>query len=132
MGESAATGTIEVREAITELEVSDLARSRAWYSRLFGKGPDLEPFPGNIEFKLGGAWLQIVQGEVRPTSWSLQLEVRDLPKEQERLRAVGVAATEIKTVPDVIRFFDVRDPDGYHLRLFQVMTDDPKVTGGRD
>ena len=124
--------SIDVREAITKITVSDLPRSREWYSRLFGKGPDLEPFPGNVEFKVGGAWVQISKGKVQPSSWSLELEVRDLFRERERLRQGGVAATEIKAVPDVISYFDLTDPDGNPMKWFQVLTSEPKVTGGRD
>lgn len=70
------------------------------------KGPTLEPFPGNEEFKIGGAWVQIVKGQVESSSsWNLQLEVRDLVHERERLRNEGIVATEIKTVPNVISFF---------------------------
>ena len=47
--------TIDVRETIVEITVSDLSKSRMWYSQLFGKAPDLEPFPGNVEFRVGGA-----------------------------------------------------------------------------
>ncbi len=125
-------GAIDVREAITVITVSDLRKSREWYSRLFGKEPDLEPFPGNVEFKVGGAWVQVVSGKVQPSSWSLQLEVTDLSRERERLRKSGIAATEIKTVPDVISYFDLSDPDGNSMRWFQVLTSDPKVTGDRD
>jgi len=133
MNESGLRKTIEVRETIVEITVSELTKSRDWYSRLLGKsGPDLEPFPGNVEFRVGGAWLQIVKGNVKPSSWSLQLEVRDLFRERERLREVGIAATEIKTVPDVISYFDLSDPDGNTMRWFQVLTSDPKVTGGRE
>ncbi len=124
-------GAIEVRETITIITVSDHPKAKEWYSRLFGKAPDLEPFPGNVEFKLGGAWVQIMKGSVKPSSWSLQLEVRDLHRERERLREAGIAATEIKTVPDMISYFDLSDPDGNTMRWFQVLTTDPKVTGGR-
>jgi catechol 2,3-dioxygenase-like lactoylglutathione lyase family enzyme len=121
---------IDVREIITAINVSDLPKSREWYSRLFGKnGPDLEPFEGNVEFKLGGGWVQIVSGKVQPSSWNLQLEVRDLSRERERLRQSGIAATEIETVPNVISFFDLKDPDGNTMRWFQVLTSDSKVTG---
>src|SRR5215469_4978148 len=90
---------IDVREMIVEIRVSDLVKSRQWYSKLFGKkGPDLEPFLGNVEFKIGGAWVQIVSGAVKPSSWSLQLEVRNLSQERERLQNSGIVATEIKTV----------------------------------
>ena len=125
-------GVIDVREIIVEMRVSDLPKSREWYSRLFGKGPDLEPFPGNVEFRVGGAWVQIVSGKVQVSSWTLQLEVRDLPRERDRLRDGGIAAGEIKTVPNVISYFDLRDPDGNAMRWFQVLTSDQAVTGVRD
>lgn len=126
-------GEIHVKETIVEITVSDLLNSRDWYARLLGKnGPDLEPFPGNVEFKVGNAWVQIVKGEVQPSSsWDLQLEVLDLARERERIRAAGIDAAEIKTVPNVISFFDLKDPDGNKMRWFQVLTTDPNVTGNR-
>jgi len=123
--------SIDAKEMITEIAVSDLSKSRDWYSKLFGKVPDLEPFEGNVEFKIGGAWVQISKGSVTPSSWLLNIEVRDLARERERLHGVHIEATEIKGVPNVISYFDVRDPDGNALRLFQVLTSDPKVTGNR-
>lgn len=124
-----AGGPIRVKDAITEIAVSDLARAREWYSKAFGKGPDLEPFPGNVEFKVGGAWVQISEGKVSPSTWNLQLEVEDLSHERQRLREAGIAATEIGTAPGVISWFDLKDPDGNAMRWFQVLTTDPKVTG---
>ena len=124
--------TIDVRETIVEITVSDLSKSRMWYSQLFGKAPDLEPFPGNVEFRVGGAWVQIKKGKVQPSSWNLQLEVRDLSRERERLRKGGITAGDIKTVPSVMSYFDVSDPDGNAMRWFQVLTSDPKVTGVHD
>ena len=125
-------GPIDVRDTIVQIAVSDLSKSREWYSRLFGKGPDLEPFPGKVEFKVGGAWVHISTGKVEPSSWSLLIEVRDLSRERERLRKSEIAASEIQTVPNVISYFDLSDPDGNTMRWFQVLTSDPKVTGGRD
>ena len=122
---------MDAREAITVVAVSDVSSSREWYSKLFGKRPDLEPFPGNVEFRVGGAWLQISKGEVRPSGWSFQIEVVDLAKERDRIRRAGIDATEIKTVPGVIAFFDLKDPDGNPQRWFQVLTSDHSVTGTR-
>ncbi len=124
-------GSIDAREIITEIHVNDVSRSREWYSRLFGKGPDLEPFPGNVEFKIGGAWVQIVEGEMKPSSWALLLEVRDLPRERQRLREANIDATEVRTNANVISWFDLTDPDGNTMRWFQVLTPDTKVTGNR-
>jgi len=125
-------GPIDARETITQIQVSNLARSKDWYPLLFGKAPDLEPFPGNVEFKVGGAWVQIVEGEVKPSSWKILFEVRDLHRERERLRENNIAATEIKTSPNVISWFDLTDPDGNAMRWFQVLTTDTKVTGNRN
>ena len=96
---------------------------------MFGKGPDLEPFPGNVEFKVGGAWVQISKGKVSPLGWRLELEVEDLSRERQRLREAKIAATEIGTAPGVISWFDLKDPDGNAMRWFQVLTTDSKVTG---
>jgi predicted enzyme related to lactoylglutathione lyase len=120
---------IDVKDTIVAITVGDLAKSREWYSRLFGKGPDLEPFPGNVEFKVGGAWVQISKGKVQSSGWSLLIEVRDLSRERERLRKSEIAATEIETVPNVISYFDLKDPDGNAMRWFQVLTSDSKITG---
>ena len=69
--------------------------------------------------------------DVKPSSWSILFEVRDLARERERLRESNIAATEIKTNPNVISWFDVTDLDGNEMRWFQVLTSDPKVTGNR-
>jgi len=132
MQDEAVHQAIAVRETIVVIAVSDSSRSRDWYSPLFGKVPDLEPFPGNVEFKVGNAWVQISKGAVKPSSWSLQLEVRNLERKREWLRNAGIEATEIKTVPDVIGYFDLNDPDSNSMRCFQVLTSDPKVTAKRD
>ncbi len=76
--------------------------------------------------------MQISKGKVQASSWSLQLGVQDLSRERERLREARIGATEIKTVPNVISYFDLNDPDGNTMRWFQVLTSDPKVTGNRD
>lgn len=72
-----------------------------------------------------------MSGKVQASSWSLLLEVRDLSRERERLRESGIAASEVKTVPNVINYFDLSDPDGNAMRWYQVLTADPKVTGIR-
>jgi glyoxylase I family protein len=114
--------SIDAKDMIVGIAVSDLKRSKAWYSRLFGKEPDLEPFPGNVEYKVAGGWVQITKGKVKPSSWGLQIEVGDLAQERERLRNAKIDASEVRTVPGVISFFDLKDPDGNAMRWFQVLS----------
>lgn len=131
--ESAESNTpINVREIIVEIPVSSMEKSKEWYAKVFGKKPDLEPFPGNIEFKIGGGWVQIVESETKSPGWSLNLEVYDLDLERERLRNLSIIATEIKTHPDVIKWFDLKDPDENFMRWFQVLTTDSTVTENRE
>ena len=132
MKASGSGGVIDVRETLTEITVSDLKKSREWYMHLFGKGPDLEPFEGNVEFKIGGHWVQIVKGKVLPSSWTILFEVRDLAHERSRLLEAGIHAPEIKSAPDVISWFDLKDPDGNSMRWYQVLTNDKKVVGDRN
>ena len=121
--------SINVKDIITIIPVSDHARSKEWYSKLFGKAPDLEPFPGNIEYMLGNGWVQISKATVKPSNWNLHIEVHDLAKEHRRLLDHGIVTSEIGTTHGVITWFDIKDPDGNAMRWFQVLTKDPKVTG---
>lgn len=124
---------VAVKDMIVEIRVSDLPRSREWYSRPFGKGPDLKPFKGNVEYKIGGGWVQIAAGKPLRSTWSLQIEVIDLQRERQRLREAGIDATEIKGVPKVISYCDLKDPDGNGMRWFQALTTDrrPQVSPRR-
>ena len=116
---------------LVRIAVRDLSRSRQWYERLFGKRPDLEPLPGQIEFNIAGTWLLIEEGEVSPSSWNIRLEVGDLTREREHLQQLGIAMTEVKTVSGAIDWFSFADPDGNSWMFFQVSTTDPRVTGKR-
>jgi glyoxylase I family protein len=129
MQSTATQRAIDVKETIVVIAVNDLSKSREWYVRLFGKEPDSEPFPGNVEFKIGGAWVQISTGNVRDSGWNLQLEVRNLTRERERLLEAGIEAGEIRTVPDVISYFDLRDPDGNSMKWFQTLGSYTEVSG---
>lgn len=68
---------------------------------------------------------------MKPSSWTLRLEVRDLTRERQRLHTAGMEAARIQTVPTVIRYLGIRDPDNNALMFFPVLTADVKVPGGR-
>ncbi|MDG6985431.1 MAG: hypothetical protein JRM73_01625 [Nitrososphaerota archaeon] len=42
-----------------------------------------------------------------------------------------IRAPEVKTVPNVISWFDISDPEGKAMRWLQVLTTDKKVVGDR-
>ncbi len=112
-------------EVTVGVPVKDLAGARGWYARLLGKEPELEPVPGIVEFRVGGTWLQLEEGERRPKGWVFRIGVPDLQREWDRLAELGIPAREIQTVPEVIRFFDLADPDGNHLSFYQLLSPAP-------
>ena len=122
---------IEVKAVLVRIAVRNLGESRQWYERLFGKRPDLEPLPGQIEFNIAGTWLLIEEGDPSPSSWNIRLEVAGLTRERERLQLLGIAMTEVKTVSSVINWFSFADPDGNSWMFYQVLTTNPQVTGKR-
>lgn len=104
------------------IPVSDLARSRAWYDRLVGHPPDLEPVPGIVEYKVGAIWVQLHQAQPTGGEWVLRFGVDDVDAERDRLRGLGLAVPEIEEVPGVIRIFDVADPDGNRLSFYRELS----------
>jgi len=57
MSPAGAEGPIDARDVTTEIRVREIARSKEWHTKLSRKPPDLEPSQGNVEFKIGGAWV---------------------------------------------------------------------------
>lgn len=108
-------------EVTVGVHVRSLADARRWYERLLGKGPELEPVPGIVEFNVCGAWLQLEEGPVVPGSSALRFGVPDLGTERTRLEGLGVRLGETVTVPRVIRFFDFADPDGNSLGCYELL-----------
>jgi hypothetical protein len=51
--------------------------------------------------------------------------------ERTRLLNAGIQVPEIKSAPNVISWFDIRDPDGNAMRWLQVFTTEKKVVGDR-
>ncbi len=122
MGVDTADSSVKVKEFIVEIPVSDLSKSTEWYSKLFGRKPDLEPFPGNVEFKVGKAWVQISEGEVKQSNWLVNLEVLDLHREYDRIKESNIYTTEIKERGGVVSWFDAKDPDGNSIRFYKLIT----------
>lgn len=112
---------MEITEVTVGLAVSDLASARAWYEEVLElDGPDLEPMEGLVEYKVGPIWLQLDEVDVAESSTVLRLGVPDIEAEHARLTALGVEVDEVIEIPDLISYFDFRDPDGNELSLYQL------------
>jgi lactoylglutathione lyase len=106
---------------VVYLYVSDMERSLGFYRDLLGI-----PFQGDVHWQealLGGTRFALHEahegiGELSAGTIHINLEVADIDKALERLRAAGVA-TEEATRDDWGAAAQVRDPDGYELYLFE-------------
>lgn len=101
--------------------VSDLARSRAWYDRLFEQQVDLEPAAGVVEYEVGAVWVQLHEAPAAGGCWALRFGVEDVDGERSRLVALGLQPTEIEDIPGAVRIFDLADPDGNRLSFYRVL-----------
>jgi predicted enzyme related to lactoylglutathione lyase len=113
---------MQITDFTVGIAVSDIASARAWYEDVFELDtPDLEPMEGMAEYKIGSLWLQLDGVEVKESSTILRFGVTDIDAEHSRLTELGVDVDEVTRIPDLLSYFDFRDPDGNVLSLYQVV-----------
>jgi catechol 2,3-dioxygenase-like lactoylglutathione lyase family enzyme len=103
---------------MTELQVSDLAASVAWYrDRLRLRVAHLDGPNGFalLQDDTGGR-LGLKAGPPHPGGVTLHFEVADLAAELARL---GAAEAGVKDSPEGYREAFLRDPDGHAVGLFE-------------
>lgn len=102
--------------------VSDLKQSIDWYQQLLGEVEGFSPAEGVFEFQLNeSTWLQLFEGE--PSSGAiLRLEVKDIQDHHSRLVKLGISPGPVDMVPNVVSYFDFKDPDGNLLSFYMLET----------
>lgn len=101
-----------IETIFANVSCSDLARSSAWYEKLFGKPPARRPMPGLAEWQLTeSAEMQLFEAKEHAGHSTLTLGVLPIDPERERLEAAGLQPGPVERADD---FFIVRlrDPDG--------------------
>jgi catechol 2,3-dioxygenase-like lactoylglutathione lyase family enzyme len=106
------------------ITVEDLDAATAWYTRLLGVEPEIEPDQGIIEFcLLPGVWLQLSEGAASTIQGgaSINLQVADIEAGREALKRMGIKAGPVERIEDVVALCDFSDLDGRPLSLVQVL-----------
>ncbi len=81
-----------IHRLLAQSTVTDLERAEDWYSRLLGRGPDVRPMPGLLEWHLGDAYGLQVWSETDRAGWSsVVLEETDLDEAAAHATEVGIA-----------------------------------------
>jgi catechol 2,3-dioxygenase-like lactoylglutathione lyase family enzyme len=103
------------------VEVGDLQDAQRWYADVLGRGPDIEPVDGVLEWELReGTWLQVAEGAPNPQPGQmLRLGVEDIDAATAALAEAGVDVGEVERVEGVIAFCEFQDPFGNPLSLYQ-------------
>jgi catechol 2,3-dioxygenase-like lactoylglutathione lyase family enzyme len=92
--------------------VSDLAASIDWYTRFFGRPPDMR-VGDEILWEIDEhAWLFIEPDAAQAGAGRVTLEVTGLDALLERLAGQRIEHEPIETYPNGVRHVNVPDPDG--------------------
>jgi predicted enzyme related to lactoylglutathione lyase len=76
---------------------------------------------GIVEFNVGGTWLQLSKGKTDSKEWVFRIGVDDLMNERKRIQDLGIKIEGVKTVPEIITYFDLIDPDKNRLSFYQLL-----------
>jgi catechol 2,3-dioxygenase-like lactoylglutathione lyase family enzyme len=98
----------------------DYATARAWYGRILGRDPDLEPIDGVAEWQITAtAWLQLIEDADRAGTSAVRFGVNDLASQIAELNDAGIATGEPVIIADMIKVVDVADPDGNEVSFVE-------------
>jgi predicted enzyme related to lactoylglutathione lyase len=118
-----------------QVQVGDIREAAAFYTGLFGHGPDFAPHDDFLEWHVfEGLWIQVVgvTGTVRPLLNRVRFGVDDIHDAVARARAeLGADPAPVSSLPGVVSFTDFDDPWGNRLGFYQEIFDgEPATPGG--
>lgn len=110
-----------VTHVFSGVAVSVIGPAREWYTRFFGRAPDMEPHAGQVCWDVvGGGWVYVVEDAARAGRSLLALLVDDLDMRLASLAAAGIDVGAETTVAEgSVRTVEVFDPDGNRIQLAQ-------------
>jgi glyoxylase I family protein len=107
-----------IDHVLAVVPVSDIAKARDWYERLFGRAPDNEPMESLVEWRItDSAWLQVWLDRERAGSGLVNFAVDDLPAHRDELADRGIDAGETQDVNKGVRLSSLTDPDGNQITM---------------
>lgn len=107
-----------VEHVLAVVAVRDMAASRAWYTRLFGREPDNTPMANLVEWQvIDGGWVQVTEDATRAGHGMLNLAVSDIEEGVRELGERGLETGEIIEANKGVRLCPIADPDDNRIQL---------------
>ncbi|MDF0600804.1 hypothetical protein P1J78_08685 [Psychromarinibacter sp. C21-152] len=106
---------MQISAIYANLCCTNIQRSARWFETLFNRDPDRKPMPGLLEGRhRNGCGFQLYEDAEGAGDGTVQLIVKDVRSEHERLRGIGPGQVELGGDRMVLR---LRDPDGNLVML---------------
>jgi predicted enzyme related to lactoylglutathione lyase len=104
------------------LPVSNLARTIAWYERLLGRPPDMQPHEREAVWQLADTVsVYVLEDANRAGQSVLTLVVDDLQASLSEIGSRGIEIGPIEEIPGAGWKATMTDPDGNAVAFIQVM-----------
>ena len=104
-----------ITRLLAQLTVADESDAKAWYTGLFGRGPDARPMPGLLEWHLADTFgIQVWAEPARAGNSSVVLDESDLAGRARELDLAGISHQEPLDATTV-RILQLEDPDGNRI-----------------
>jgi len=103
------------------VRVRELGTATEWYSRLFGRGPDIVPNEDEVMWRVtDGAWLYLIRDAPRAGNSLVTISVSDLEAATAELADRNIKLGPIAAVGDAALKARGQDPEGNSVDLIQV------------
>lgn len=102
-------------DVLAGVPVTDLDAGLDWYSRFFGRPPDMRAGDELLWEAAGNGWLFVERDVARAGTGRITFAVFGLDQLLEELAAAGIAHEPVETYPSGVRHVKVPDPDGNAL-----------------
>lgn len=113
----------EIKSVTIGIPVTNMDEAKKWYRSLLGKVEEMEPAPGVWEFSLTPTtWLQLSEVKTsQPNPTVVRFESNNINASHDLASKIGKEVTEIESVPEVVSYFDFKDPFGNSLSFYELL-----------
>jgi len=116
-------GIVEMKSVTLGIPVTNMESAIKWYRSLLGKVEEMNPVPGVWEFSLTPTtWLQLFEVKTsQPNPSVVRFETNNIKVSHELASKIGKDVTKIESVPELVKYFDFKDPFGNSLSFYELL-----------